>query len=515
MKPLFSKYNSRLLLLLLISFAVRALISASIDLSNDEVNYWAYALYPSLSHFDHPPMVGYIIQLFTLNLTFQSEFFVRLASVVIGTINTFLIFRIGKTIKDSQAGFYAALLYTSSVYCFFISGVFILPDTPLLLFWLLSLLVFVKILPVKNPDSYSRKFILAAGIFIGLGMLSKYTAVFIWIGALAYIVFFNRSWLKQKELYFAVLLSALVFIPVIIWNVNNNFISFTFQGDRVAVNNLSLRPDFLGTEIAGQIFYNNPVNFILAIITLTAFLRNKSEINKDYFRLLLLVSLPVIVVFLLSSLTRRTLPHWSAPGYIGLILITSYFLSNISGSKVHYAVKSALSLLGIVLLAGMLQVKTGIFFNDVKDRTPENLGEDDASLDIYGWNQLSEKFNTLYNQDLQQDRIKPSPRIYTWRWFPAANFDYYIGRSSAVYSYALGSLENIRNYNWINSKRVKPSVGDDAYYICSSRDYNLPSKFYSDYFQTIENPDTIRIVRNGINVMNYFVFRMKHLKKEL
>ena len=125
-------------LLLLISLIVRAILAGWMELGNDEVYYWAYAMFPDWSHFDHPGMVGWMIQLFSLNLLFDSEFFIRLPSLVFMTLNTWIIYRIGKELRDEATGLRAALLYTASVYAFVITGVFIIPDTPLCFFWLMA-----------------------------------------------------------------------------------------------------------------------------------------------------------------------------------------------------------------------------------------------------------------------------------------------------------------------------------------------------------------------------------------
>jgi len=79
-----SNIHKSLLILIIVSTAIRALIAGFIELGNDEVYYWTYALYPDLSHFDHPPMVGYVIQMFTLNLNLSGEFFIRLHSFFSG-----------------------------------------------------------------------------------------------------------------------------------------------------------------------------------------------------------------------------------------------------------------------------------------------------------------------------------------------------------------------------------------------------------------------------------------------
>ena len=184
--------NKCLILLLSVSALLRGFLAFFLEFGNDEVYYWTYALYPDWSHFDHPPMVGWFIQLFSCNLLFTSEFFLRLSSVVFMTLNTYLIYLIGKQVKNEQTGFYAALLYTASVYVFVITGIFILPDTPLVLFTLLAVLQFVRYF-----QNEKNKHLLLAGLFAGLAMLSKYSAVFIWLGIGMYIIFYSRKEFKN------------------------------------------------------------------------------------------------------------------------------------------------------------------------------------------------------------------------------------------------------------------------------------------------------------------------------
>ena len=188
--------NKCLILLLCVSALLRGFLAYFLEFGNDEVYYWTYARFPDWSHFDHPPMVGWFIQLFSCNLLFDSEFFLRLSSVVSMTLNTYLIYLIGKQVKNEQTGFYAALLYTASVYAFVITGIFILPDTPLGVFTLLAVLQFVKYFQDEK-----NKHLLLAGLFSGLAMLSKYSGVFIWLGVGLYIIFYSRKEFKNPFLY--------------------------------------------------------------------------------------------------------------------------------------------------------------------------------------------------------------------------------------------------------------------------------------------------------------------------
>ena len=122
-----NKIDKYITWLLIISALVRGFLAAFVEFGNDEVYYWTYVMYPDWSHFDHPGMVGWVMQLFSLNLLFHSEFALRLSSIIFMTIDTYIIYRLGCVVKNKLAGFYATLLYTASLYCFVITGVFILP----------------------------------------------------------------------------------------------------------------------------------------------------------------------------------------------------------------------------------------------------------------------------------------------------------------------------------------------------------------------------------------------------
>jgi 4-amino-4-deoxy-L-arabinose transferase-like glycosyltransferase len=102
--------GKKLVWLIAIATTVRAILASQLELANDEVYYWTYALFPDLSHFDHPPMVGFLAQLSSLNLLLQDDFFLRLGSIILSAINTYTIFLIGKKVKSELAGWYASLL---------------------------------------------------------------------------------------------------------------------------------------------------------------------------------------------------------------------------------------------------------------------------------------------------------------------------------------------------------------------------------------------------------------------
>lgn len=505
--------NKILIWLLVVSALVRGVLAAWMEFGNDEVYYWTYALYPDWSHFDHPPMVGWMIQLFSFNLLFDSEFFVRLASVVFATANTYIIFRIGKDIKNAQAGLYAALLYTASIYGFVITGIFILPDTPLMLFWLLAIwmaIIYFKRLPTeKHSDTYLVLF----GAFAGLAMLSKYSGVFLWVGLMLYILIFDRRPLKTWAFYCALCISLNAVMPILRWNIENNFISFSFHSNRVGGNSINFST--FGTELAGEFAYNNPVVFVLSIMAIVLAFRGKINLEKSVQRLVLCTVLPLILLFWLFALTRPTLPHWNAPAYVLLILLISCVLTDrnhvsTGRFKLPKSITLALCVLLLTVVLGSAEIKTGFIPLD-KHTEPEMLGRDDFTLDMYGWRQLEQKFAALREAKIAGGEMHTEDGIVADEWFPLANLDYYVARPLGMRAMGLGWSQWLHKYLWINEERGGFQLGESYWFFSDSRYPKDPQEMYRWYFSEIELVDIIEIDRCGKPAKNFFVYTCKNL----
>ncbi|MCF6170007.1 MAG: glycosyltransferase family 39 protein [Bacteroidales bacterium] len=508
-------YRNYLWLLIGISTLVRGLLAGFLELGNDEVYYRLYALYPDWSHFDHPPMVGWVIQLFSLNLLFDSEFFLRLASVVFGAINLWLVFDLGRILRNERAGFYAALLFTASIYGFVITGIFILPDTPQNFFWLLSLRLMLRTLPFCPHQPVSGIRMLNLGFVLGLGILSKYTTVFLWLGALLYIGIYNREWFRSKWLYLSIFISLLFTLPIIYWNLQNDFVSFRFQGERVNLLDSSLSPNYFLTEIAGEFFYNNPVNFVLIVLAVIAGFRGKLKIGKAHNRIILLATLPLIFTFHIFSLFRSTLPHWSAPAYTSLVILAAAWLDQQKVAqrfRVSAVLYGTLFLLFIILLLGILQVRLSLFQVDYSTAY-HNLGKNDPSLDLTGFRQAGIEFAKIVERDRDNGSMPENAFLTGDNWFPLANYDYYAASPLGMKVYGLGPLERIHKYAWINRINGPLTQGMDAYYLTDSRDYRSPYGSLDGYFEKVEAADTIHIFAGKKEVKRAFVFRLRGLKK--
>ena len=523
-----SKENESLLkrylfILIGVSALVRALIAYFLDLGNNEAYYWTYGLYPDMSHLDHPPMIGWFIQLFTVNLYFKGEIFLRLASIVIGSLNTWIIFILGRRIKNELTGFYAAILYTASIYCSVFVGTFINPDTPQSLFYLLSIYFLHEGLIVKYEVCNESKILcrlslVLAGLFIGLALLSKYSSIFLWAGVGVYILSSDRKMLKEPFLYVAAAISLLFLFPVLYWNYTNGFASFSFQGARLlsAENGINLK--FLIGEVTGAFIYNNPVNIIITIAAIFSF-KKRRFLSDSQYGLLLSLALPIIFFFLIVSLFTDTMPHWSAPGYFTLILISAAYLASryeiqkkgTKGIILPSPLRYSLSLLIIATALGLSQYFTGFLNIELKQEKEYKIGSTDFTLESYGWDKLADEFNILRESDIASGKMTANTFILSSLWSDASHYDYYIASTNNMVVKTIGPLNETRKYAWITDKLGSFKIGESAYYIESSRDKKSMTEVGSHYFKNVELAKTIYIKRLNQPVLRFKIFRFKQL----
>ena len=126
------KYFRYFIYLILGVTVFRLLYINLINLAPQEAYYWNYSRHLALSYFDHPPMLAYLIYIFT-HLGGPSEFFVRIGCVISFLGLTCLIYLTGRLLFNEKIGFFSALL-SNSVLIFALGATIATPDTPMVFF---------------------------------------------------------------------------------------------------------------------------------------------------------------------------------------------------------------------------------------------------------------------------------------------------------------------------------------------------------------------------------------------
>ena len=350
LSPASNSYKSGLnpyhLAIILITYSVilRFFYLGSPELFYEEAYYWNYAKHLDIGYLDHPPMVAWIIGLFT-KLMGDNEFSVRFGAFICWFITAYFSFKLACDTHDHYKAIKATLLI-ATLPVYFAVGWVMTPDAPLVACWAAALYYFYQALIHERRMAW-----IGIGVSIGLGMLAKYTVALLGPAALLFILAdrYSRKWLFRPEPYLAIIIAIIIFSPVIIWNALHEWASFFYQSrDRITEPFEFSMPYF----IFSIILILTPTGFLSAIAILLhkKAVTSRNEIivedaiykvmNRSYVLLMTLTFFP-IAVFLALSVFRETKFHWTAPCWLGIVpyiaLITNQSWQSSSSKLIEWS----------------------------------------------------------------------------------------------------------------------------------------------------------------------------------
>jgi dolichol-phosphate mannosyltransferase len=342
----------RLALLSIIAYLIlfRLVYIGLPELLPEEAYYWNYSQHPALGYLDHPPMVAWIINAGTI-IFGNNEFGVRLGAFLCWLATAFFSFRLAREMFDGKTGFNSLLLV--SALPFFISvGALMTPDAPLSVCWAGALYYLYCALIKEKAKAWW-----GAGLFIGLGMLSKYTIALLIPAVFIYILIDSnaRKWLYKPQPYLAAILALILFSPVIIWNAENNWISFAFQTTRRVAGEIHFSPHLLFASILVLITPTGVLAAIPALFTRkNKVSRGKSESSIPHRRRLfvLIFTLTPLAVFTLFSLWHEPKLNWTGPIWLAVLPVIANMITRPlkSYSNLLFSIGQKLWLPTIVIL---------------------------------------------------------------------------------------------------------------------------------------------------------------------
>ena len=310
--------SNKVFFLFIFVILLNLFFNSQFQLHYDEAYYWVWSKNLSISYFDHPPLIAYLIYL--INFIGQSEFYIRLIPIITTSITLLTIYILSKKMFGNKIANIALILGIS---CPLLEGALFIAtiDSPLFMFWILTLYHFyIGIFEDKKLNIYY------SGIFAGLGLLTKYTAILVFPSLLLFILLSNnfRKNLLNKHIYFAMLLSLLIFSPVVFWNYNHNWVSFKFQFfhgiDSERVLNFSSFSDYIG----GAILVVSPFILISLFYYIIRYIR--IILNNDKLLYLFCCFIVGFIFFGYFSLFKHTEANWPGPAYLSAIILLSWFI---------------------------------------------------------------------------------------------------------------------------------------------------------------------------------------------
>jgi hypothetical protein len=353
---------------------LRLVYAGMVQLLPDEATYWVWSRHLAASYFDHPPMVAYIIRAGTYLLG-HNELGVRFMAVLLSTGSILVMLAIARRLfRDERAVLWVGLLWLTSPLLAGI-GLIITPDTPLIFFSICALAFAIGAVDPQNPSPFLSW--LLFGVFCGLGLLSKYTAILL-PGAVFLALLTSptgRNHLRQPGIYVAALIALVIFSPVIWWNATHHWASFAFQlrhGTEIdpdAEVPISTTARILrrfidaGTYIGGQAGAWTPVLFIISIIVLVVFWRRYRQLS-DVDRVLLWTgTVPLVFFGLMYIKSHHGEANWPAFSYFPISLLLVRWMSETWDKR-----RVGIMKLSVQVAFGILIVMHVIFAPKVTER---------------------------------------------------------------------------------------------------------------------------------------------------
>jgi 4-amino-4-deoxy-L-arabinose transferase-like glycosyltransferase len=340
----------RAALALILAFAlVRVALAYSIGFGVDEAYTIAISRRLSLSYFDHPPLHQWLAH-FTALLVGEGPA-LRLPFIALFAATGWLMFVLTRDLFGARAGVWAVFGLNATAFFLVSAGGWVVPDGPLLFALAAAAIVFERLFFAPPEAGAKWRLWLAGGFFLGLAGLSKYSAIFFGVGLVAFIALSprQRHWFAHPAPYLAALLSLAMIAPVIIWNEQNEWVSFAFQGVRGAPG---------------------------------------AHWSDERRLFLLCLSLPPIALFTLTPLWgAKGLPHWPMPGWFFAYPLLGAWLVEGWAKRFDRRIWAAGSaaLLGAVVLVLASHVATGWITRAIA--LPR--GAVDPTLEALDWAPLS------------------------------------------------------------------------------------------------------------------------------
>lgn len=410
------------------SIILRLVYMGLAELLHEEAYYWNYAKHLALGYLDHPPMVSWLIALST-GLFGNTEFAVRLPAFACWTVTMWFSYSLALSMSDRTTAF-KSLLVCSVLPFYFGTGFIMTPDAPLTACWA-GALFYLKRALVDGKNRAWTGF----GIFLGLGMLSKYTIVLLGPAAVIFAAVDKKSrrWFLRPEPYIAAVVAIALFSPVIIWNADNGWASFVFQGPRRVGGSFDFSlPDLL----ASILILITPVGFMTAMLFFfkkSVFMhRSSSNVqSSEYrcYRFALITTAVPLSVFIVFGFFRSVKLNWTGPLWLAVIPYMAMLISGSAGKPVTYgrlhavirrswfpAVMTCLLIYG----AGLHYLVLGL----PGIRYAEN-------LDLVGWEDLGHKVEKI--TDAYESRTGEKPLVVGMdKYKTASGMAFYLSKISGA-----------------------------------------------------------------------------------
>lgn len=325
---------------------LRLTFAAVVPITEDEAYYRLWALHPAFGHLDHPPMVGWWIAA-GIAVAGDGLLGIRLPSVLATALGSLALWRTAFLLAGRDAAVAGrAVVWFNATLLVGAGSLIATPDQPATLFWGLSLWALAEGAFGRRSDGaapFAGGWWLAVGLFAGLGLLSKYSTLFLGAGVVLWLLAdrMRRRAFADPRLWLGGAIALALFAPVVAWNAEHGWASFEKQFGRAAGEGLSFV--YLPEFVAAQVGLIGPLMLPFVAIGVAAAIgamRWKGGghtgassvagtaapprlLSPHAASLLLLTSAPFLAYLLVHALHDRVQANWPAPLYPAVAMLAA------------------------------------------------------------------------------------------------------------------------------------------------------------------------------------------------
>ena len=302
-----------------------ALKLSIVDLFPDEARYWAWAQAPAFGYFSKPPLIAWIIAV-AGRICGDSEFCVRAAAPLFYAGTALISYLIARHLYNERIAFWTGLataLATGAVF----SARIMSTDVPLLFFWALALLAYVKML-----DRPTTAWALVLGLAIGLGLLAKYAMIYflVSVAAVSGVDPRARALWRGAAIWLALVVALIVIAPNLMWNAAHDWATFRSAEGNIVGSGLHFDPLGALGFVASQFAVCGPI--VLAVFLIAVLRPSKrrkpdardritSESSAPADRVMFWFALPPLLLVTIVALFSSAKANWAAPAVISMTVL--------------------------------------------------------------------------------------------------------------------------------------------------------------------------------------------------
>ncbi len=461
----FTLLNTPVALFILITITILRIYSlyvSPIELSVDEAQYWHWSRNIDFGYFTKPPLIAWLIG-FSTFIFENEEWAVRLFAPITHLFISLVLWVTAKYAFGTNSGKIAALIWIFTPAAS-LGGFIISTDTPLLLFWSLSLLfLFISL---RQNSSLTSLFV---GIFLGFAFLSKYAALYFLIFFIIWWVIYDRSeFLSIKNILIILFTSFLIASTNLYWNYLNDYVTASHTISNANLSVITLNYNNVIDFLSSQFLVFGPLLFLLYLLVIIDSLFKEREIT-----LLAMISFPIIILITVQSFLKIANANWAVTAYIGATLIISYYI-NLTRSTVLKIFFYLGLFLNITIAAYILMITiNGSFY-------PLNLKSNPLRKNL-GFENLATKIHDIFIEE------KISKIIFENRG-DISRFNYYLNRHD----------NNLKNKIFIKTNNSVPGN-----FYESNFNYELTNKIKGEKILIVKNNPDLTAKNYGINEIKF------------